>query len=886
MIDEGTNPQEAANSSQAIFTAMTSATSLPYGPGYPGFVPLQAGKQYALRVQVVSTDAGQQFANDGKSQVVSFSYGHSCVPPVNVSMAASDNFWDKLSWTPVAGVESYRVRFTSRITGITDSTEVYGSYYDLYNPNRRDTLTYSIVSLCSAGRRSSEVTAERPTERNLRTLKNEEEKSLTQFNVNSESANPFDRLVSTSGVSDSDIERELNRIKNPYDEIDRPCNSDKVTSTDCDPATITPTAGTENFILAPQKYMYINGYEILITSPNEGLLYLPLIQSRIPVYWEGTLDIKKASPEDDYGCIMDGEVKMQGSVTGAIGRDLHRQVMALLTQGPGQWSGKLGDSFDAFEKIILEIEQTENPTPAQFSKFKNVGSIVNQALETWKESLQDRAGNAVADNMMAKIEQWASTIQAALAVATPTKATATSVKAEATAASKSYKRSNVIEKVLIAIKNGKNSASVDISTLLDDYCTTTDAVVLGAVRKVYLDGQSYLPTQIGCNTLISIAELSLSDDKTKIEGLNLRGDAADMEAIWNWLEIENSMSDLLAIDQLNTLRRAKTGETLYFVRKDHENRQIQFKWSESTLLSANQMSYEYTNSKGVITSRTPCPSGSNMSPCSVGSVTFGIDDSPINMDFSITKNGLVKRVKAQGISFYEEAHIYTPAQIKPITDKLTSLIKMSDDFIKLLTPCELEVSVGGGFKRTLNNKDDNNSNQILDVTNDEAFFSASGGVECNFMFPGIPGPILAVLPSNLKPFYLGLSLGGKYSYSKEIALRNIDKTKEIKFEPSGGLDITLSGGIKMGNNSGPDNPLGEFGILGKLGIEGGLSIEFKSGEEGCDGINAELKTSGVNAVASFGLTISVANKWGFEIGPYIYNKSFIDPKTISNACLD
>lgn len=86
--------------------------------------------------------------------------------------------------------------------------------------------------------------------------------------------------------------------------------------------------------------MYLNCYEILITSANEGLLYLPLIQSRIPVEWSGLTVM--ASQDGIYGCIMDGEVKMQGSMTGAIGRDLHRQVMALLTQGPGSFSGKFG----------------------------------------------------------------------------------------------------------------------------------------------------------------------------------------------------------------------------------------------------------------------------------------------------------------------------------------------------------------------------------------------------------------------------------------------------------------------------------------------------------------------------------------------------------------
>jgi hypothetical protein len=78
------------------------------------------------------------------------------------------------------------------------------------------------------------------------------------------------------------------QIKNPNDEYPEPCGyGEKVTDTDCDDRERTPTAGTEKFVLTPNKYMYLNGYEILITSPNEGLLYLPLIKTRMAVYLMG-----------------------------------------------------------------------------------------------------------------------------------------------------------------------------------------------------------------------------------------------------------------------------------------------------------------------------------------------------------------------------------------------------------------------------------------------------------------------------------------------------------------------------------------------------------------------------------------------------------------------
>jgi hypothetical protein len=168
------------------------------------------------------------------------------------------------------------------------------------------------------------------------------------------------------------------QIKNPYDKYPEPCGVEKLTDTSCEPAIIEPIPGSERFSIVAGKYMYLNGYEILITAPNEGLLYLPLIKSRVPVEWDNLTVYK--NDEEDYGCVTEGEARMQGSVTGAIGRDLHRQVMALLTQGPGSFSGKFGEALDSLKASAL-AEMTVSSDILKYSKSVETG------INEWKSRL-------------------------------------------------------------------------------------------------------------------------------------------------------------------------------------------------------------------------------------------------------------------------------------------------------------------------------------------------------------------------------------------------------------------------------------------------------------------------------------------------------------------
>jgi hypothetical protein len=176
-----------------------------------------------------------------------------------------------------------------------------------------------------------------------------------------------------------------------------------VTDTDCDDRERTPTAGTENFVLTPNKYMYLNGYEILITAPNEGLLYLPLIKTRIPVEWnrggmEAITNVKKAT-DGDYGCVFNGEARMQGSVTGAIGRDLHRQVMALLTQGAGSFSGKFGEALENLKIKATELKTKSGITQTDWTTLNSYIVASKSGFTEWKGSISNAFGNDIPEEV-------------------------------------------------------------------------------------------------------------------------------------------------------------------------------------------------------------------------------------------------------------------------------------------------------------------------------------------------------------------------------------------------------------------------------------------------------------------------------------------------------
>ena len=103
-----TNGNVAMQSGRPHYETFTDQRFLTMGLGEPELIP---GNKYAFKVQAVAADGKDQFENDGNSEVVTFTYGVKCAPPVSIlaELFGADRL--KLSWTALPRQSSFAVRY-------------------------------------------------------------------------------------------------------------------------------------------------------------------------------------------------------------------------------------------------------------------------------------------------------------------------------------------------------------------------------------------------------------------------------------------------------------------------------------------------------------------------------------------------------------------------------------------------------------------------------------------------------------------------------------------------------------------------------------------------------------------------------------------------------
>ncbi|MFD1816743.1 glycoside hydrolase family 19 protein, partial [Pseudarcicella hirudinis] len=149
------------------------------------------------------------------------------------------------------------------------------------------------------------------------------------------------------------------------------------------------------FVPAKGQKIYMNGYEIIVTSGDasagEGLLYYPFVRQRIPVSWSG-ISIVEGEKGKDYGCITEGEVKAQGSNGTVVTNDLERQITALLSSGPGSYSGKFGEALEAMktkaQELLDKIARGEKPGKEDYQEYNNICKAIKSGIESIKNTTQ------------------------------------------------------------------------------------------------------------------------------------------------------------------------------------------------------------------------------------------------------------------------------------------------------------------------------------------------------------------------------------------------------------------------------------------------------------------------------------------------------------------
>jgi hypothetical protein len=402
LLEEGEDPNQAVLVKQPItgLPIATNLTSLAYGQGV-GHTLLETGKRYAIRVQVTDPSGKNTYLNNGFSQVVSFYYGQPCLPPPTPLVTKVTTKTFSLEWKKQPAAQWYEVSFRHNEQFPWELQTAYFTNATLPKIENHDgDYRFKVRSVCSGNRLSqwSDEAQVLPQKKpNVREKANPSVATLPPTTTSLDDLlNPFDITVSTGGQTDEEIKEEYERIRSIKATTDR-CGAAIVNEVGCEPVNYD-YSGTETFSFAPAKLMYLNGYEILITAGNatqgEGLLYYPYIAGRLAVQWNG-LTVVKGSEGEDYGCITSGEAIVQGSDGTVLQDDLKRQLLALLNQGPGSFTGKFGEALEQMDKLITDIQSGAiTPDAATWKKLEGMTKAAEKGFQDWSQSLREQFGGS------------------------------------------------------------------------------------------------------------------------------------------------------------------------------------------------------------------------------------------------------------------------------------------------------------------------------------------------------------------------------------------------------------------------------------------------------------------------------------------------------------
>ncbi|MFD1817211.1 hypothetical protein, partial [Pseudarcicella hirudinis] len=313
-----------------------------------------------------------------------------------------------LSWDPQVGAQTYEVAYKLTTASVWTTAIAYTGTFSVVKPVEGK-YEFKVRSNCSLARQSewSEIYSEPVSvavKSNSKPAASASNTSPPQTNSSNNSSNnsngagnvedPLDIIVSSQDISPAAIAQkrdELDKLETPSESR---CGGSMHSTVDCN---ITPKvySGTVAFVPAKGQKIYMNGYEIIVTSGDasagEGLLYYPFVRQRIPVSWSG-ISIVEGEKGKDYGCITEGEVKAQGSNGTVVTNDLERQITSLLSSGPGSYSGKFGEALEAMkakaQELLDKIARGEKPGKEDYQEYNNICKAIKSGIESIKNTTQ------------------------------------------------------------------------------------------------------------------------------------------------------------------------------------------------------------------------------------------------------------------------------------------------------------------------------------------------------------------------------------------------------------------------------------------------------------------------------------------------------------------
>jgi hypothetical protein len=146
---DGRDPNNAIQTSVALFQTTTMYTTLVYGLAEPFLEP---GRQYAYRIQAYDTDGRDMFKNNGYSEVRKFTFGDACKEVNNVEAKTEKYYEAEISWQPAFNQTAFNVRYRKANDSDAEwfEEESYLDYVKLTDLQEQTKYEYQLMAYCGS----------------------------------------------------------------------------------------------------------------------------------------------------------------------------------------------------------------------------------------------------------------------------------------------------------------------------------------------------------------------------------------------------------------------------------------------------------------------------------------------------------------------------------------------------------------------------------------------------------------------------------------------------------------------------------------------------------------------------------------------------------------
>lgn len=396
-LSSGDDPNVVANSGITPFREIT--TTNPFYNYSAADPALNKGKRYAIQVQEADINGSDDYENEGKSQVVTFSFGKPCLAPQDLIVNPIRKGRVELTWIQADEETPVTVWYKSAGSSVWNSIETTKQSAVISNLTDKTKYQFKVSSDCGT-----------PTAFAALAVGDEETEGIeleiddSEFDEEKEALDPQILDPYTIGIelNADGTTRTVQKVNDILSKIIKPkCVNDKVSTYDvCSPShPIITVDGTEELTdLAVGDVLGIYDYAVLVTATNgrspfsgKGLVKIPYLNDSYLAVEFSDVKAKKANATEKGGCVY--EVPDGNFFVRNIGqKGIEDEKINIISEiirltDPTVFHGNLGKAVDDYTRIGSAAGG--NPTPQQRQDLGVVATGIKNSVGSWKDKFTD-----------------------------------------------------------------------------------------------------------------------------------------------------------------------------------------------------------------------------------------------------------------------------------------------------------------------------------------------------------------------------------------------------------------------------------------------------------------------------------------------------------------